>query len=91
MNIMLNMKQHSLQSTSSKEIFMNVSSSVTDSTSHNYGNDLNSTNQHSKSQLDKRVDNITVDSDNYITEANIKTYMHELSENINYFNIKNIN
>ncbi|KAK1129058.1 hypothetical protein K0M31_020188 [Melipona bicolor] len=71
-NIVLNMEQHSLQSTSSKEIFMNVSSSVTNSTSHNYhisGDNLNSTIQHSKSQLDKRVDNIAIDSDNYITEA----------------------
>lgn len=86
-----NVEKHSLQSTSTKESFMSVSSSVTASMFHNYEDSSNSSIWHSKSQLDKQVDIITLDSDDDIIEANIKTYKHELTENINYFNIKNIN
>ncbi|KAF3429958.1 hypothetical protein E2986_01232 [Frieseomelitta varia] len=81
-NIILNMEQHSLQSTSSKEIFMNVSNSVTDSTSHNYGDNFNSTIQHSKSQLDKRATNFISLRNMFIKDnTNEKNYLSSLESN----------
>lgn len=82
-----NMEQYSLQSTSSNEIFSNVSSSIIDLTSHNYEDNINFSIQHSKSQLDEQTNNI-ITLDNDIIEANI---YKQLNKNINYINIKNMN
>ncbi|XP_050494230.1 putative uncharacterized protein DDB_G0282133 isoform X2 [Bombus huntii] len=64
-----NVEKHSLQSTSTKESFMSVSNSVTASMFHNYEDSSNSSIWHSKSQLDKQVDIVTLDSDDDIIEA----------------------
>lgn len=78
-----NMEQYSLQSTSSNEIFTNVSSSINE-------DNINFSIQHSKSHLDEQANNIlTLDNVNSIIEANI--YKQQLNKNINHINIKNIN
>lgn len=78
-----NMEQYSLQSTSSNEIFTNVSSSINE-------DNINFSIRHSKSHLDEQANNIlTLDNVNSIIEANI--YKQQLNKNINHINIKNIN
>lgn len=82
-----NMEQYSLQSTSSNEIFTNVSSSINE-------DNINFSIRHSKSHLDEQANNIlTLDNVNSIIEANIyKQYIYkQLNKNINHINIKNIN
>lgn len=60
-----NMEQYSLQSTSSNEIFTNVSSSINE-------DNINFSIRHSKSHLDEQANNIlTLDNVNSIIEANI--------------------
>ena len=60
-----NMEQYSLQSTSSNEIFTNVSSSINK-------DNINFSVQHSKLQLDEQANNmLTLDNVNDIIEANI--------------------
>lgn len=60
-----NMEQYNLQSTSSNEIFTNVSSSINE-------DNINFSIRHSKSQLDEQANNIlTLDNVNGIIEANI--------------------
>lgn len=78
-----NMEQYSLQSTSSNEIFTNVSSSINE-------DNINFSIRHSKSHLDEQANNIlTLDNVNSIIEANI--YKQQLNKNINHINIKNMN
>lgn len=76
-----NMEQYNLQSTSSNEIFTNVSSSINE-------DNINFSIRHSKSQLDEQANNIlTLDNVNGIIEANI--YKQQLNKN--HINIKNMN
>lgn len=78
-----NMEQYSLQSTSSNEIFTNVSSLINE-------DNINFSIRHSKSHLDEQANNIlTLDNVNSIIEANI--YKQQLNKNINHINIKNMN
>lgn len=78
-----NMEQYSLQSTSSNEIFTNMSSSINE-------DNINFSIRHSKSHLDEQANNIlTLDNVNSIIEANI--YKQQLNKNINHINIKNMN
>lgn len=75
------MEQYNLQSTSSNEIFTNVSSSINE-------DNINFSIRHSKSQLDEQANNIlTLDNVNGIIEANI--YKQQLNKN--HINIKNMN
>lgn len=71
-----NMEQYSLQSTSSNEIFTNVSSSINK-------DNINFSVQHSKLQLDEQANNmLTLDNVNDIIEANI--YKQQLNKNLNH-------